>query len=73
MPTPDGVPCRHCGTPISWDETCWTHDLTGFADCGAIIGGNVENFGNFLVISDPEIVVDPEFKGKYAEPMGDWD
>ena len=31
--TPDGVPCRHCGEPIFWDEICWVH-ANGWATCG---------------------------------------
>lgn len=32
---PDHSTCRHknCGRPISWDEYCYTHDDSGFADC----------------------------------------
>lgn len=41
-PTPDHVPCRHCGEPISWDEICWTHDSNGFADCGLLVCGGTQ-------------------------------
>lgn len=69
-PTPDHVPCRHCGRPISWDEICWVHDSTGFADCGLLIGGGI-NLGGGLSI-DPEITVDPDYEGARAEPVGAW-
>ena len=71
-PTPDGVPCRHCGEPIYWDEICWVHG-TGWADCGVIISGGtyIPKIG---VIMDPEIAVDPTHKEAkhHAEPIGDW-
>ena len=69
-PTPDGVPCRHCGHPIFWDEICWVHS-NGFADCGIIIGGGTK-VGR--IIMDPEIIVDPTHKeAKHnAEPEGEW-
>jgi hypothetical protein len=67
-PTPDGVPCRHCGAPIFWDEICWVH-ANGFADCGLqVVGGKV--IGDFSI--DPEIIEDPKFKDKRAEPIGTW-
>jgi hypothetical protein len=67
--TPDGVPCRHCGQPIFWDEICWVHS-NGFADCGLIIQG--ENVGGLII--DPEIIVDPTHKeaNHRAEPVGPW-
>jgi len=69
--TPDHVPCRHCGKPISWDEICWTHDDTGFADCGVTISGGT-NLGG--IIMDPDIIVDPTHKAAKhnAEPVGEW-
>lgn len=68
-PTPDHVPCRHCGKPISWDEICWTHDDTGFATCGTIISGGTV-IGSWRVNAD--IKVDPKFKGTTALPVGEW-
>jgi len=75
-PTPDGVPCRHCGHPIYWDEICWVH-ANGFADCGLIIGGSEAKTGDkgrMILIMDPEITVDPTHKeAKHmAEPVGPW-
>jgi hypothetical protein len=67
--TPDGVPCRHCGKPIFWDEICWVHD-NGFADCGAIISGG-RQVGDGVVI-DPDINVVGIHKGNRAEPVGEW-
>jgi hypothetical protein len=67
-PTPDGVPCRHCGQPIFWDEVCWVHD-NGFADCGLVIQGGMR-FGS--VILDPQMDVQGPHAGKRAEPVGDW-
>lgn len=49
MPTPDHVPCRHCGSLISFDEYCWTHDSTGFADCGLIVTGGLRTDRQGLV------------------------
>jgi hypothetical protein len=69
MPTPDHVPCRHCGQSISWDEICWTHDNSGFADCGVTIRGGIK-FGSVTI--DPEVIENPEFGGKRAEPVGQW-
>jgi hypothetical protein len=67
-PTPDGVPCRHCGQPIYWDEICWVHS-NGFADCGLIIGGG-KAFGGITL--DPEMHMDPDYADKRAEPVGNW-
>lgn len=65
MPTPNHTPCRHCGVPISWDEYCWTHDNTGFADCGIIIRGGLRTNEGGLV--DALIGGSPNF-----DPKGDW-
>lgn len=67
-PTPDHVPCRHCHEPISWDEVCWVHDSTGFADCHLKITGG-EKFGTIAVIN-PTFTVTELVAGKntYAEP-----
>ena len=72
-PTPDGVPCRHCGEPIFWDEYCWVHS-NGWATCGTVMTG-----GKSLSMSDvasirvnPEIKAEGPHKGKTAEPEGDW-
>jgi hypothetical protein len=73
--TPDGVPCRHCGLPISWDEICWTHNDTGFADCGLVIsGGNaiVGDQGRMIAVIDPQLNVEGPHKGQRAEPVGEW-
>jgi hypothetical protein len=70
--TPDGVPCRHCGKPISWDETCWTHDANGFADCGLVVlaGTGVQIAPG--IVTDPQFAVEHKYKGKMAEPIGEW-
>jgi len=67
--TPDGVPCRHCGEPIFWDEICWVHG-TGWANCGITMIG--VNTGGIMI--DPEIVEDPVHKAANhcAEPVGEW-
>jgi hypothetical protein len=67
--TPDGVPCRHCGQPIFWDEICWVHE-SGWATCGTTIRGGI-NLGGGLTV-DPEIIVDPAYEDKRAEPVGEW-
>jgi hypothetical protein len=70
--TPDGVPCRHCGKPIFWDEICWIHD-TGFADCGLVVSGGKEYSVNDLsLLTDPDLAVQGPHAGKRAEPVGDW-
>ena len=74
-PTPNHVPCRHCGVPISWDEYCWTHDDTGFADCGTVITGTEKitaPSGHFVAYIDPKIAVVGPHAGKNAEPVGAW-
>ena len=68
MPTPDGVPCRHCEQPIFWDEICWVH-ANGWATCGTTMRGGTRTG---QVVVDPEIVEDPAFKDKRAEPVGEW-
>jgi acetoacetate decarboxylase len=78
--TPDHVPCRHCGKPISWDEVCWTHDDTGFADCGVEVSGGqpLENKfagqdGEFIVTS--AVLKNPQVVGggqTCALPCGEW-
>lgn len=71
--TPDHVPCRHCGVPISWDEYCWTHDDTGFADCGLTIrGGDAIEGRTMTVILDPDLTVEGPHAGQRAEPVGPW-
>jgi hypothetical protein len=69
-PTPDGVPCRHCGQPIFWDEICWVHH-NGFADCDLTISGGTK-MGAWTI--DPMLTptTDPALKDKRAEPVGDW-
>ena len=73
-PIPGHVPCRHCGKSISWDEICWTHDDTGFADCHLTISG-----GTLLGIagSPSEVLVEPTLSKPVdattrAEPVGAW-
>lgn len=71
-PTPDHVPCRHCGVPISWDEMCWTHDDTGFADCGLVISGGTHMIsGGVVGIVNPTLTI-TRTDGAKAEPEGDW-
>jgi hypothetical protein len=68
-PTPDGVPCRHCGQPIYWDEICWVH-ANGWSTCGTTMRGGTRLPSGLLL--DPEIVEDPQYKDKRAEPVGNW-
>lgn len=71
--TPDHVPCRHCGAPISWDEICWTHDDTGFADCGLVIsGGTSVGKSRGAMILNPDLNIEGPHAGKRAEPVGAW-
>jgi hypothetical protein len=71
--TPDHVPCRHCGLPISWDEICWIHDNTGFADCGLTMRGSKVVVGETMyAVIDPDLKVEGPHAGKRAEPVGDW-
>lgn len=35
-PMPDRSTCRHCGKSITWDDWSYTHDHSGFADCGVV-------------------------------------
>jgi hypothetical protein len=67
--TPDGVPCRHCGEPIFWDEICWVHD-NGFADCGLVVGGGGRTRAEIII--DPDLSIEGPHAGKRAEPVGDW-
>ena len=69
--TPDGVPCRHCGQPIFWDEICWVHQ-NGFADCGlTILPGTGKQIAPGIV-TDPQFAIEVKYKGKMAEPVGEW-
>ena len=71
--TPDHVPCRHCGVPISWDEVCWTHDDTGFADCDLhLTGGKRIDAGDVDIIVGPKLNIAGPNAGKKAEPVGEW-
>jgi len=75
MATPDHVPCRHCGQPISWDEICWTHDVTGFADCDLKVYGTAVKYGEsgkMIMVIDPELKVEGPNAGKTALPIGEW-
>jgi hypothetical protein len=69
--TPDGVPCRHCGKPIFWDEICWVHS-NGFSDCGLVITGG-KRIGTQVVL-DPSFIPtnDPNLKDKRALPHDPW-
>jgi hypothetical protein len=74
-PTPDHVPCRHCGVLISWDEVCWTHDDTGFATCGTVITGTEKiksPSGSMTLYVDPRVTTEGPHAGKNAEPVGPW-
>lgn len=67
--SPDRSICRFCEEEISWDQVCYTHDNSGWSDCGVtIVGGSV--VGSFVV--NPELEVNPMFQGKRAEPVT-WD
>lgn len=72
-PTPDGVPCRHCGKPILWDEITWVHQ-NGFADCELVIGEGIAIIGgaHTQLIVDPGMHQDPDYKDKRALPIGEW-
>lgn len=66
--SPDQATCEHCGQPISWDEVCYTHDSSGFAECGLVVGGGtIRRIFGFKVREDPTFVRDPSFTSK-AEP-----
>lgn len=86
-PTPNHTPCRHCGVPISWDEYCWTHDNTGFADCGLLIRGGLRtdlaglvkalDFQPVPFVRSGEFILDPHISlpptdGTTALPIGEW-
>lgn len=59
--------CRNCGIAISWDEYSYTHDDTGFVDCGIVFsGGQRMSGGNFLL--NPEMTV-TRADGARAEPV----
>lgn len=66
--SPDHSTCRHCDQPITWDEVCYTHDDTGFAECGVTITGGTE--------VAPGVTVNPRVRApsgkhrdKRAEPV----
>lgn len=72
--SPDFAVCEHCGEPIGWDDISYTHMSNGFATCGTIVGGGTK-IRSFLgapmpagAVLDPEIIEDPDFAGKRAEP-----
>lgn len=65
--SPDHSTCVNCGEPITWDDVCYVHDGTGFADCGLIIEGGAA-LGDRLTL-DPEIKVDAAFDGMCAKPV----
>jgi hypothetical protein len=76
--TPDHVSCRSCGKSISWDECCWTHDDTGFADCGVQVTGGLPLNGSLITREgECRVLVDPEIQrtgaATTAQPVGDWE
>jgi hypothetical protein len=78
-PTPDHVPCRHCGKPISWDEMCWTHDHSGFQECGTAVTGGTPVPDLYGIPPPPgtHFVLDPDVRNdgdtRLAEPEGEWE
>jgi hypothetical protein len=70
IPTPDGSPCRYCGEPISWDEICWIHNSTGFANCHF----NIEKRTSYgKIVFNPEMHVDATKPRTNAVPVDkDW-
>ncbi len=77
-PWPDHTTCLHCGEPITWDEVCYTHDSSGFADCHLLVvpgkgagraswvqGGKGE--GN--VVFNPDLVIDDSYPRTRAYPV----
>lgn len=64
--SPDAAECEHCGQPISWDEICYTHDSSGFANCGVNVSGGRAIASGILV--DPEVLQVAGWEGKCAEP-----
>ncbi len=77
--TPDHVPCRHCSKPISWDEMCWTHDHSGFAECSTVVTGGTPVSEICGVPAPPgtRFVLNPTVtctdRKLMAEPVGDWE
>lgn len=68
--SPDHSYCRFCEEPITFQEVSYTHDSTGFADCGVrISGGKPATFGGQKITINPEITTDPSYGGSQAEPM----
>ena len=68
--SPDHSVCRHCMQTITWDEICYIHDATGFADCGLTITGGASVAMNDVEISiNPDIAVDESYGGACAEPV----
>lgn len=65
--SPDHSTCSSCGEPISWDEICYVHDDTGFADCGIKFGKAEYETERFVI--NPEIQQKEEFRGKFARPV----
>lgn len=62
--SPDHSTCRHCNVAISWDDDRYTHDDTGFGDCGVVLDDLAGP-----VTFDPTTKVDPAFAGSRAEPV----
>jgi len=63
---PDHSSCRNCAAAISWDEYSYTHDDTGFVDCGVVFSGGTRMPSGLLV--NPEITA-TRTDGARAEPV----
>lgn len=58
--SPSRGTCEHCGQPINWNNTCYVHDLHGFADCWVKFTtkmGDVK--GSHAFVIDPTITIEP--------------
>lgn len=62
--SPDNSLCEHCKEPITWDEVCYVHDNTGFADCGLVISGGTKSMDGITV--DPTFTVTDPLQRKAA-------
>jgi hypothetical protein len=75
--TPDHVPCRNCGKPISWDDWCWIHDDSNFADCYITVDTTgCQRVGDpstgLVGVLNPKIIRDKTKEHTFAEPIGEW-
>jgi len=72
--SPDFSVCEHCGRDIAWDEICYTHRHSGFAECSTAWAGEdgtnsthasfrISNSARMATIKDPSLI------GKNAEPV----